>query len=452
MFKRFSSALVTAALMAVADPAISLVWSKPPDLPVDTKDICKNAAGVSDTPNARVLRAPAPLVARKAELLPMPEEEAGDDDVGKMLIQLGDSVIDLSDALKSWNEEWEPWLNDWIKENLGDPEELLQAASELVEELGSRLGSFLGFGPQAVPAGPAMSPGSCSQILPSPGYLQHAPQCVPETTEIFGADVGFRPLPAQAPPLISFGRPRLNQGGFCYSGSVEAYTPHSCEQRAQSCDEAAEEKVHSEHSAQHLMEIGKKCQSRGDAAMARNCFAEVQELVPGSALAHQAHACLKALARLVDGSEASEMPDLIQESQVDVHRIDESKRMFSLAAKYAKAGDYDNAYLCYAESCAICPACLSGQQAAKELTRLDAARAAERKESGIEEEEPPLDRSRALSDSDWQSREEARHLYELGEHCRVGGDRRMAGDFYREAYEVSPNSYYGQRALQRMEK
>jgi tetratricopeptide (TPR) repeat protein len=356
MFKRYASALLTAAFLTVADPAISLVWSKPPDLAVKTKDVCKATC------------APTP------EVLPMPQEESTDKPM-KVRLEIGDLVIDLTGAVDVLRKDWAPRLWDWISETVND-------LSEQVDDL----------------------------------------------------DIG---------DIV------LNQyPGDPEDGAVQA----QCRKPAEACEQAAEEKAHREQSAARLLEIGMECQARGDHEMARNCFEEVKCLCPGTALGQQAADQLKGMERLYDGVEESEARDLIGESQVDVQRINESKRMLKLAEKYAKAGDMDNAYLCYVESCAICPACTSGQRAAKELARLDAAKAAERRENGIEEQEPPIDRKRAMSDSEWQGREEARHLYQLGEHCRVGGDQRMAVQFYREAREVSPNTYYGQRSLQRINR
>jgi tetratricopeptide (TPR) repeat protein len=370
------------------------------------------------------------------EQLPMPEEATDGEETAKFRIELGDLVIDFSDAVNALNGDWATRLNDWVSENLGDPGELLQSVGELV----GRLWQPIYYGPVDDKA-QAVRVGFESQKVICP------PATMPPSTDA-GPFIGACVPPVETTVPKPFARPRQDQGGYYFSGSYEACA--QCRKPAETCDEAVEEKSHREHAAERLLEIGKQCQARGDVAMAKNCFEEVMLLCPATAFAATAKQQMASLQSDQGGTEASEPQDLIGESDVDVARVKESKRMLNLAEKYAKAGDQGNAYLCYAESCAICPACVSGQRAAKDLARLDVARA-ERK-SGIEEQEPPIDRTRAMSDADWQKREEARHLYQLAEHCRVGGDISMALSFYRETHEVSPNTYYGQRAMQRIHR
>src|SRR6516162_5146017 len=99
--KRLCSALLTVALVAVADPAVSM--AKPPDLPIDGKVICKEESRQSLN-NVGVYSAPV------APALPtIPETTENESD--QYRIQLGDWTIDLSRLGEAWQETYQPGLS-----------------------------------------------------------------------------------------------------------------------------------------------------------------------------------------------------------------------------------------------------------------------------------------------------------------------------------------------------
>jgi hypothetical protein len=81
MHKRLWIAILTAALLAVAGPAI--LWSKPPDLPVNTKETCKPTQEIeSGYEELHLDYSFVDAAAQTPELPPMPEEATDDEEFG----------------------------------------------------------------------------------------------------------------------------------------------------------------------------------------------------------------------------------------------------------------------------------------------------------------------------------------------------------------------------------
>ena len=433
MLKRLSGALLTAALVAAADPTLSPAWSKPPDLPIDTKEICKLACHgcpvVYDTGSFFPCMVPSTdLVDMATEQIVNQESQAS-----PYRIQLGDCVIDLDDLAKAW-EEWGPQVQNWITESVKDPlaqgGKVLDAVGDIVNETMSNIVRVNPNQSQAVPDGamwfvPTLGsiPSMGSSGIPLPPPARSTSYCAPALPPSTHGPVAEKCLTAAMPVA-------------CAAPQVETLpypTEMPCDNAAR-CHKPADDSVEATyrlHSAECLLVIGERCQAQGDVAMARNCYEEVERLCPGSDCAAQANALMAKL----DPKKGTR--DLIHETAVDVHKIDETKRMFRLGERYERAGDMSNACACFHEASVICPACAYGQKAQCKVCALERMSAQERGEDGFEEQEPPISKP-AMSDSDWQKREEARHLYQLGEHCRVGGDLRMAVDFYQDARRSQP--------------
>jgi tetratricopeptide (TPR) repeat protein len=208
--------------------------------------------------------------------------------------------------------------------------------------------------------------------------------------------------------------------------------------------------------------------------------------------------------------------DLILENRASLRRIHEARRMFARGERYEAAGKFDKAYDCYEEARAVCPACQFGQQARERMVVLETRRyrsvrghyrlttdrnrrvdlivagrfGAEEQSApplrfrrhiagslrrhytlrgfyllgerhrrlaaasifGVpqQQETPVRHRRHRLTEIEMQHRMEARALYLLGERCRRGGDLRMAATFYEECFGVSPWSYYTARANERL--
>jgi tetratricopeptide (TPR) repeat protein len=225
--------------------------------------------------------------------------------------------------------------------------------------------------------------------------------------------------------------------------------------------DVSEERAQRLHSADRLLEIGEECEAHGDIDMARNCFEEVLQLCPGSARAAAASGHISALAQAANkptsaeqlGAETVDPPASdVPTSTPDSHKFAEAKRMYHLGERYHENGDLVNARLCFLESWLICPSTSIGYLGLDKFNELDKAMAQVHGEDAVEEQEIPAVAPAGLSDCAWHNREQARHLYSLGEHCRASGDLPMALDYYHEAYELSPDTYYGQRSWQRMTK
>jgi hypothetical protein len=463
MLKRLSGALLTVALVAAVDPTLSPAWSKPPDLPIDTKEICKPA--YRSCPVVYDTGSFFPYVEPSTDLVDMATEQIVNQEssANQYRIQLGDCVIDLDDLAKAW-EECAPQVQNWISEAVNDPiaqgGKLLDAVGDMVSETMRNFVRVDASQVQAAPNGAMWFVPTLGSIpiTGSPGIPLPPPACSRSYFPPSLPSSNSGPMEEKCVTTVV-----LDTNALPQSSQVEMLpypTPTPCDHAAR-CHKPADdcvEATYRQHSAECLLEIGERCQARGDAAMAHNCYEEVERLCPGSECAAKAKALMVTLAQMKStrgdegGSEASEPPDLIHETAVDVHKVDETKRMFRLGERYERDGDMTNAYSCFNEASIICPACSYGQKALNKVRELDRIKAEEQSDDGFEEQEPPIANPKAMSDSDWQKREEARHLYELGEHCRVGGDLRMAVDFYQDAREVSPDSYYGQRAMQRISR
>src|SRR5205823_6032180 len=97
----------------------------------------------------------------------------------------------------------------------------------------------------------------------------------------------------------------------------------------------------------------------------------------------------------------------------------------------------------------ICPACRHGQEALERMMRMEATKLRRPRDGDAEEQEPQ--HRGAMTPDDYRRREEAHEFYLLGERCRRAGDGRMAFGFYEESHHASPDSYYGHKALERMQ-
>jgi hypothetical protein len=452
--QRLCSALLTAAVVAVADPVLSAVWAKPPDLPIDGKVVCKEESRQSLN-NVGVYAQP---VAPALPVIP----ETTEDQTDQYRVQFGDWTLDLSWLGKAWQDDWQPALSDLLDTVAEDPARagvrLVNGVGELMEAACALLGD-LGGVQTYCPA----------QTLPVATYLANPPLYIPAACEpthapLAGAAIGeavFGGIPPVGYNTATV-QPAVIQTGGCRSVAVPV-APGSCNPSSGMCHrptdaaEANTEECHRQHAAEHLMQVGMNCQDRGDEAMARNCYEEVQRLCPSGDMARAATKRIKDMllahaqtqSREEGSAEAEEMP-LIRESREDVRRIQESKRMYHLGQRYEDDGDADNAYRCYQEANQICPACRWGRQARERVRLIEEKAAEQNHESGVEQQEPPVDHKKPMSDGDWQKREEAHHLFLLGEHCRRGGDLRMAVEFYQETHMTYPDCYYGWRAMERI--
>jgi tetratricopeptide (TPR) repeat protein len=224
-------------------------------------------------------------------------------------------------------------------------------------------------------------------------------------------------------------------------------------------------------SAAKLYHIGVRCEMSGDYDMARNCFEEAVRVCPDCNYGHMANQKLasikvaismidKMLARsnLFGGVEEQTEPPApqrqpIMEDRQSLRRIHEAHRIFQIGQRYEASGQLDKAYQCYQEAHMICPASLHGQQALARVRQMQWQKT-QQKEGGAEEQQPPpfVPRRMRVSQSSEYQRLSARTLFLLGEHCRRGGDWRMANTFYVEAIQACAGSSYSLRAQERMQQ
>jgi len=221
---------------------------------------------------------------------------------------------------------------------------------------------------------------------------------------------------------------------------------------------------YNEYAAWRFYEIGKECEEKGDAAMARNCYEEATRMCPDSKYGQLASQRLgKVIATagtnnptVPGGFETEEEPpqvkqEVVHEERIEPRRILQSQRMLLMGQRYQRVGDLDNAYRCFEDAHLICPACRYGQNALDRMRQIEATKSREQqREGGLEEQEPPVDRRPPLTPEELDQRDQAEVLFQLGERCRRGGDLRTAYVLYQETHLVFPESYFGMKAIDRL--
>jgi hypothetical protein len=429
MHKRLSRALMTAALLAVADPAISVVYSKPPDLPLQVKDTFEpQSTAASDRPDLDGRDIRSGNVRRSG------------DDQEQTTPLLFDVLSRFFEALQSCMSARPSLESDSLLDQVGDrrPADRLDRVTD--------------------------DAGTESSI----------------DTPVFLGPVTFSTMVRQrrCPTSVDAASMPATQGGmalttasvigFAGIGPVAVNGDYLAEVRK----EARLYHTRQVMQAARLYAVGVNCENCGDWAMARNCFEEVTRLCPHGDYAIKAGAKLAAMRATISkieammarsnpfagGVEESEPPapqgqdrDLIMENRHSLRRIHESQRMYRLGEHYQAAGHLEKALACYQDSHLICPACRHGRQAFERMVELQAQMMRQQRKGGAEEQEPPLaPRRLRYNQASLQRRDEARGLYLLGERCRVGGDLRMACTFYTECVQTSPGSYYGICAQERL--
>jgi tetratricopeptide (TPR) repeat protein len=214
--------------------------------------------------------------------------------------------------------------------------------------------------------------------------------------------------------------------------------------------------------AQSFYEIAQQCEAKGDLAMARNCYEEATRMGPQSEFGKLASRKLTAITvasgenrALRGGVEAEEEPPLMkttQEERLDAHRVQQCHTMLLMGIRFQRTGDLDNAYRCFEDAHVVCPACSYGQNALDRMRQIERTKSGglQRREGGIEEQEPPSDRRPPLTPDELDKRDQAEALFKLGERSRRAGNLETAYGLYQETHLVFPECFYGMRAIERM--
>jgi tetratricopeptide (TPR) repeat protein len=421
MVKRLASALLTAGLLLAADTAFSTVWSKPPDLPIDTKEML----------------APLPPTSVGYATLDESTEVATSEDDA-------DSTPVLVDVLNRFFDA----LCKGLFDNSTTEGEATRESTSSAER---RRGLFDSF--------------TCTTEGEATHSRRSASEAPPQAVESIPPGAEILPPPCNDPDLVT--AQQLGATVFGIGGAIAASGVGS---GANPLPQS-----HQVMAAARLYQIGVRCEAQGDWDMARNCFEEVSRICPGSEYATKAAAKLEArtvrdffrgLDPIESGTEMqeappAEKPNLIEENRSSLQRIQESRRMYLKGERYENAHQFQKAYSCYNEARAICPACRYGRQSLERMMYLELHGACLRGVGGdAEEQEPPLRQRRQVGcESGSQTfnaatlaqRQQARALYLLGERCRRNGDPRMAAEFYSESSQACPNCFYGVSAQERLQ-
>jgi tetratricopeptide (TPR) repeat protein len=447
MLTRHARALAAAALLVVG-PASAPVGAKPPDLPLPARDTCDDERpirGIYDSEASR--RSLAEILNCLAD-----RELSQRDNIAP--VQAAGRVNEASAAAgigAALGLGADPVDTEAAAPGAGGIAIALGLDARAILDM-ARIAVALGLDEMPIPnlagigSGLGLEvAGTTPRIAFALGLGGETPDCPGVSNIVFGLGICDSP----------FHNGRLSTAAI--GTSLVSPLSASC-WPAFSWEDGDRQRAAQAHSAQRLFEIGRACEQRGDWAMARSCYEEATRLCPSSEYAAAALARIDRL-RMARGNsqrsggaeeaEPNQTPDLIHESRSDLRRIQESRKMYNLGSRYQGKGDWSNAHRCFEESHMICPACRYGQQAMERMLYIEHLKAQNRLD-GAEEQEPRAERRGTMSDSDFQRREEAHGLYQLGERCRRNGDATMAYGFYQESHQASPDSYYGQMAIQRM--
>jgi tetratricopeptide (TPR) repeat protein len=222
------------------------------------------------------------------------------------------------------------------------------------------------------------------------------------------------------------------------------------------------------HQTRHFYAIAAHCEQNGDWEMARNCYEEAMRISPESTFGMLAAGRLHRLqgaelkeevvqARFVGFQQPPQKPQEVPgEERMEPRRMLESWRMLQVGESYRLAGDLDNAFRCFQDAHAICPASRYGQAAMGRMIEVERVRSEQQMEQQRRRRAPDCqdqdstDRRPYFSEHELLQRERASALFFLAESYSRGGDARLAYTFFQESHLASPTSYHGMRAIERI--
>jgi tetratricopeptide (TPR) repeat protein len=247
--------------------------------------------------------------------------------------------------------------------------------------------------------------------------------------------------------------------------------------------------VRQEH-ARRMYRIAERCRRARDFEMAENCYQETLRLCPESAYARKAVQRIGELRTMrADGdAEAAEPPQEVPAKEqapqgnyemrlvapacswlrCDVDGLARGQKMYRIAERCRRSGDFEMAVNCYQETMLLCPESEYARKAERHIRRLQAQAPIPMEDHGEEQEPKPDEEpgmtpagcfsvpsegpSALLHETDHARMAEAKVLYYVGERCRRGGDLEMAYRCYEEAHRACPQCRHGKKALLRMRR
>ncbi|HYV36486.1 MAG TPA: hypothetical protein VE988_12315 [Gemmataceae bacterium] len=314
----------------------------------------------------------------------------------------------------------------------------------------------------AVPARqcPGMLPPMAPVSFPSNARSTNNDQPTHITTDYMGGDIAPRSGYEEQTAPPSSCSAACNGAAL---GAIAGVCPAAeCCHCQQSCpDVPLDAEAYKLHSARHFLEIGRQCEENGDYEMARNCYEEATRVCPGSKYAALANAKLAMATAVVASNRAThggyetqeEPPASAVATSLIPSRVHEAYRMLQMGERFEQAGDLDNAYRCYQDAHAMCPACDDGRKALEHMMEIEAIRnrQSEPPQGGVEEQEPPANRHRPpYTSEEVDQREQARALYNMAEHALRCGELSTAYIQFQEAHLAFPDCYFGLRSIERM--
>jgi hypothetical protein len=453
MLTRLSSAFLTTALLVAADPETSALWSKPPDLPIDTKDTFE--PGV-DAPVTRSKICPGENAADTKPLLV---------DVLMRFFDAMYSAMSTSDNLgietqsvdKGAQEQAIRFSPPVATVGIGGPAPPAAACNSLETIAGQRQAHYQH---QLMAAARLYTIGDhCVNA----GDWAMARNCFEEVTRVC-PNCDFALLASIKLAQID------SQRAPAESGTEEQKAPPMVEGQPDLILEnrASLRRI---HESRRMFEKGERYEAAGKFDKAYGCYQEARAVCPACHYGQQALERMilletrRSAGRKRGGAEEQEPPlrhrrhSFIEGSLQRYHSV---RGLYRLTTQRNRRADQSVAGIVGAEEQSE-PPLRFRRYGAGSLQRHHALRGfyllGERNRRlggasifGAEEQQetPARHRRQRLTEIDMDRRMQARSLYLLGERCRRGGDLRMAAAFYEECFGTCPGSYYTVRANERL--